>query len=585
MPLRFIKVRAIPRINTQDVLEFAVTATSLVKELSGMSFFPPALAAVSVVLLILETFQTNKESCLRLVQRCARILCDINDQMEGRWDTSPPSLLKNLERFQSTLNSIHEFFKILTNTTWISRFRKKATIEKAISDYTAQLDDAAQAFQIATLIDIHYAVASQRHVKDILPPYNLVASSSRVEDLTKTQEDPIVIQSPIGIDPPTTSAPQSETKLSEDLEEDYDHIISEDVLESRGFRRYHQSQVRLKARTSTNLRDGWWAGAVSAEVDGQKSLVKPYHGPKEGAMKTWMRDVKLLQDVFHPNLPHMIGFSEDGAPTPFILLSNVETRSPQSLLLNLLKSEGLAACANLVLRFYDDIADATMYIQRQRGLNDSQAQDFVDGASFKVDGSNTVIMGLPPPRDGWQTFRSYGLTESVKMAVMGMLPNQGVIQYKRSNQFDDGDTTGRISHLVSITRGLLPASDAPLILPPRVKALINIPDQDEDEFGYQRPKLDLRQIRLSNIEANTHGHTWNENSCVPSHKFAVGDFGYMPRNGNDFKDFLVLGNVLKEGLASFEVNDHTDGTQWCWADTPIRRSPLEPHALPGNVSW
>ncbi|KAG6859780.1 hypothetical protein C0995_004154 [Termitomyces sp. Mi166 len=79
------------------------TATALTKELSNMSFFPPATAAVSIVLLILETVQSvqnNKELCFRLVRRCARILLHINEQMEGRWDTVPPTLITNLEKFQ-----------------------------------------------------------------------------------------------------------------------------------------------------------------------------------------------------------------------------------------------------------------------------------------------------------------------------------------------------------------------------------------------------------------------------------------------------------------------------------------------------
>jgi hypothetical protein len=37
-----------------------------------------------------------------------------------------------------------------------------------------------------------------------------------------------------------------------------------------------------------------------------------------------------------------------------------------------------------------------------------------------VDGSHTVIMGLPPPKDGWITARNYGLTESLKMLVVGV---------------------------------------------------------------------------------------------------------------------------------------------------------------------
>jgi len=266
----------------------------------------------------------------------------------------------------------------------------------------------------------------------------------------------------------------------------------------------------------------------------------------------------------------------------------VQTRSPQALLLNTLQGEGLAACADLILHFYDDVVDATLYVQHQRGLDDALAQDFVDNASFRVDGSNTVIMGLPPPKDGWFTARNYGLTESLKMVVMGMLPNKGTIQYRRDDEVEDGDTTRRISHLVTLTQGLLPADKAPINLSPRVKALIGDNDDDDDDrtnyFGSKhRPKLDLRQLRLSNIEAHTHDHTWRENGGIQPHKFSVGDFGYIAP-GKNFKDFVILGNVLKEGLAKFEIQSHASGGQWSWKDFPIRRVPMDPFTLPGDVT-
>ncbi|KAF5375353.1 hypothetical protein D9615_008027 [Tricholomella constricta] len=612
MPLRFIKVR-VPRVNSQDVVHLAISATSLMRELSNLAFFPPATAAVSIVLLILQTVQgvqTNKESCLRLVRRCARILLDINDQMAGRWNAAPPTLMRNLERFQSTLTSIHEFMKILTDTTWARRFMKKTSIENAIIDYSAQLEDAAQSFQvIATLIDIHYAVASRASERD--PEVTLPPPPYAVTQCTTTYPySPIerrfyslVVESPVetegGVYASSTPIPGSDITVAGEPEEDSfgdDHIVSEEVLESRGFRRYHQSEIRLKG--NSKLKDGWWAGVSAAEVEGRLSLIKRYEGPNEQALKAWMSDVKLLQDVF---FPQMVGLSEDRSPTPFILLSNVQTRSPQALLLDTLRTDGLAACANLILHFvsrthkpdcsslsrlalkYQDVVDATTYIKRQRGLNDSRAQDFVGGSSFRVDGSNTVIMGLPPPRDAWFTARNYGLTTSLRMVVMDMLPKGGGIQYKREDDAEDGDTSRRISHLVALTRGLLPSDNAPITLSPRVKALIG--NQDDDDIRYkERSKLDIRQLRLSNIEADAHDHVWNENGGISSHKFLVGDFGYIPKQGKDFKSFVTLGNVLKEGLAMFEIQNDTRGFQWSWDDIPIRHVEMEPFPLPCDVT-
>ncbi|GLB44663.1 putative thioesterase thiol ester dehydrase-isomerase [Lyophyllum shimeji] len=569
----------------------AVSAASLTKELASMSSFPPATAAVSIMLLILQTVQrvqSNKETCTRLARRCARILLDINEQMVGRWDTAPPGLIRNLETFQDTLTSIHEFMKKLTDTAWPQRFMKKASIENAIVDYTAQLQDATQSFQIATLVDIHYAVSTRatkpKSCANIPPPPHGSGTDGSPPTQGETRPDsPIVMESPVGIRP---STPASDIPVVEEPEEEglMEHIVSADVLETRGFRRYHQSEVRLKG--TSNMKGGWWTGVNAGEVEGRPTLIKRYEGSTEQPLGTWIHDVKLLQNVFHPSLPQMIGFSEDSAPTPFILLSNVQTRSPQALLLNTLQCEGLAACADLIVHFYQDVVDATLYVQRQRGLDDTLAQDFVDNASFRVDGSKTIIMGLPPPKDGWLTVRNYGLTESLKTVVLRMLPKGGTIQYSRdSDEVEDGDIIRRLSHLVTLVRGLLPADNAPVTLSSRVEALIRNKEDDEenDYFGFKgRPKLALRQLRLSNIEANTHEHTWRENSNIPPHKFSVGDFGYIP-HGGDFKGFVTLGNVLKEDLAKLEIESHARGVQWSWKDSPIRRVPMEPFALPGDV--
>lgn len=208
-------------------------------------------------------------------------------------------------------------------------------------------------------------------------------------------------------------------------------------------------------------------------------------------------------------------------------------------------------------------------------------------------------MGLPPPRDGWISARNYGLTESLKMIVLGvsnftlsdwmphnlaaqMLPGNGSIQYNRSDQVDGDDDTRRLSHLVSVIRGLLPPDDAPIALPPRVKALIR--DQAEEEISTSTTKLSLRQMRLSNIEAGVHNHVWHENGGVPADKFSVGDFGYIP-SGNDFKNFVILGNVIQDGSAKFVVQDSAYGSQWSWKDFPIRHVQIEPYTLPEGVKW
>ncbi|KAG6837783.1 hypothetical protein H0H93_001710 [Arthromyces matolae] len=317
MPLRLIRTK-VPRVNSQDVLQLATAATALTKELSNMSFFPPATAAVSIVLLILQTVQNNKEACFRLVRRCARILLDINEQMEGRWETAPPTLLRNLEKFQHTLYSINEFMKSLTDAPWSHRFMKKTSIDNAIVDYTGQLDDAAQSFQIAALIDIHYAVSqrSREQNKAITnaepslasppPPYrnsgtSIVSNDDFISSISDSRSDSLVfVESPVEMQSTASILSDITDELVGEPEEEYE-MISDDVLDARGFRRYHQSEVRLKGRT--NLKGGWWGGASPVEVEGQSALIKRYEGPAEQGLM-------------------MVGLSEGGAPTPFILLSH-----------------------------------------------------------------------------------------------------------------------------------------------------------------------------------------------------------------------------------------------------------------------
>lgn len=132
--------------------------------------------------------------------------------------------------------------------------------------------------------------------------------------------------------------------------------------------------------------------------------------------------------------------------------------------------------------------------------------------------------------------------------------------------------------MVAIIRGLLPADNDPPPLSSRVTALID--DSDDGE----QPKLSLRQLRLSNLGANTHNHVWNESGGIPPHRFNVGDFGYIPK-GEDFGGFVILGNLFKEQLAEFAIERHASGFQWCWKDVPVRWTAIDPYLLPDDAHW
>ena len=58
MPLRIIRIPR-PVINKEDALRIALTTSSLAKELSNMSAFPPLVAAASILFLIFQTVQVS----------------------------------------------------------------------------------------------------------------------------------------------------------------------------------------------------------------------------------------------------------------------------------------------------------------------------------------------------------------------------------------------------------------------------------------------------------------------------------------------------------------------------------------------
>jgi hypothetical protein len=79
-----------------------------------------------------------------------------------------------------------------------------------------------------------------------------------------------------------------------------------------------------------------------------------------------------------------------------------------------------------------------VHAQQQLSLSDSEAQDFIEvtashasrkllltlcqHATYSIDNDNNVIVGLPPPREGWVTARSYGLEESLAERALQVRP-------------------------------------------------------------------------------------------------------------------------------------------------------------------
>ncbi|KAI0288478.1 hypothetical protein BC826DRAFT_1037868 [Russula brevipes] len=79
-----------------------------------------------------------------------------------------------------------------------------------------------------------------------------------------------------------------------------------------GFRKYHQSDVIIGNANRKAV--GWFSGTSAADVcdtiGGNRTL------------KEWVRDIKILRNLHHGNLPQIIGYSDRKTPTPFILLAS-----------------------------------------------------------------------------------------------------------------------------------------------------------------------------------------------------------------------------------------------------------------------
>ncbi|KAI0341257.1 hypothetical protein BDW22DRAFT_341386 [Trametopsis cervina] len=617
MPLRYVR----RKLTLENALTVAVATTSVTHELADLLQFPPARAATGILLLIFQTIQaiqTNRTACYRLARRCLTLLTDLRDAMDGRWDDAPEPLLKAIAKFETTLQTIYDDLQSEAEHKWTKRLKRKTTIEAALVEHHSMLDDAARSFQIVTLIHIHYAIErakdDNRGLRKLdtestttLRPTGSIAALASDSDTfcdspgSLTFSDAEIVSTPADsrsaseftlVDFPTIeSAIPSAVILPTEVhtkDEDY-----QEPLDDRGFRRYHQSELSFKG--SSKIKSGWWAGAKEVQVEGRQLLMLPYDGPHGGAVKRWIKDVKLLQNVFHPNLPQMVGYSGTEAPTPFILLANVQTRLPQAMVLDALKNATLLDCARLLIRFYKDIFDASVYMQRQLSLTESKTQDYVEHASFRIEGLDTMVMGLPPPEvHNMQSYRNFGLAHSIQGIFIQLMPNRGISR-KPYDPGDDGkchiptqttvdldagilgspEMQRKINHLGLIVRSVLPNNDEVQIASARLTELLGDEEDEEAE------PLSLPMIRMSAIQARTHGMSWSEN-FVPAHMFHIGDIGYIPP-GEGVKSFVRLKNVLEEGIADWEVKSPATGWKTHFDMGRFDQQELQPFELPGDV--
>ncbi|KAF8068914.1 hypothetical protein FPV67DRAFT_1096521 [Lyophyllum atratum] len=532
------------KTHSDDLVQFAATAATLARDIGNISACPPAAAAASVVLLILETIQnikTNQEACARLARRCAKILLDLDAQMTGRWESAPALLVKNLEKFRETLWSIHHYMTLHVDLNWRTRFAKKGSIEDAVTELDGLLSEASQAFQMSTLISIHYAVSSRRKKAPN-------ESSLFLDDIPENEsvEEPssasrIQILPPIDLDKCLS--------ISHQPEYDFHHYLESD-LETCGqnVRQYRLSDVRTRPVSQSNSKFGWWSDASEASLKcGKFVLIKRYDRDEGVRREHWLRDLTLLRRLYHPNFPQLLGSSLRNSPVPFVLLGQVVPNSPQEAILECLYSTSLKECTYLVLRFFHQLQGVTIYLSDSLGLSQPQIQNFLDDAPIGIEHSDSVMLGLPVLSPGHiMTNRNHGLLECIQTLCLNMLPRSS----RRCVTSDASEDEALLHELLVSVRKLIWTHHTD-------EGRLNgayVPPRSFDEECYCKA-ADLPYAPRPNP-------SWRGFTPFPqAEELAVWDFGYIPKE-KGMEGFVKFGNLIKDELAAFAADESVSGVQW-----------------------
>ncbi len=146
----------------------------------------------------------------------------------------------------------------------------------------------------------------------------------------------------------------------------------------------------------------------------------------------------------------------------------------------------------------------------------------------------------------------------------------------------------KLNHLTILARAILPSADEISTVHERLHKLLGTIDSErgEEEEPLELPPMSLRQIRQAAISIDVHQASWSEDNGIIPHRFSVGDLGYIPESengGNGWSNFVLIGNVLTEGLVNLEVSSAAEGKQGGWQDRVYRWDTLMPFELPGGV--
>jgi len=298
----------------------------------------------------------------------------------------------------------------------IRRGLEKAKIQDELTQHEQKLSRAERRFQLSSSIEMRYAVGAPSAASSNSPP--------RIPDQDQDLITEVVKRScgHVGSPLPANAVYTEEEEFLANMSGDTDEF---------GFRNYHQSDVIIGKENRKAV--GWFSGTSEADVCGRKATIKRYDGVENRTLKEWVRDIKMLRNLHHGNLPQIIGYSNGRTPTPFILLASVLNRDLDSVMRSVLTTGSLADCAKLILKTYREVASAIAHAQRQLSLSEADVHYFIDSASYGVSNDNHMIVGLPPPREVCVTY-CRGPEESLLLCVLRNL----------GGPMDDGTATLRV---------------------------------------------------------------------------------------------------------------------------------------------
>ncbi|KAI0288492.1 hypothetical protein BC826DRAFT_1188383 [Russula brevipes] len=524
-------IRIIKQTTRDNAFDWTVTA---LKTVSDVSPIPPLTAAANVVLSILQIVsdvKTNRQGCTGLLGGPWACLLLLQTRMEGKND-APKSLLDDIHEFEETLSSIYEYMCRLSEMNLIRRGLEKAKIQAELNQHEQELSWAEGRFQVSSGRSSNTPPRLPDQDQDVIT--NRIGSPGDSSSLCWSPLDPPVTRfevvkrssDHVGSPLPANAVYTEEEEFLANMSGDTDEF---------GFRTYHQSDVIIGNANRKAV--GWFSGTSPADVCGRKATIKRYDGVENRTLKEWVRDIKMLRNLHHGNLPQIIGYSNRKTPTPFILLASVQNRDLDSVMRSVLTTGSLADCAKMILRTYRDVASAIAHVQRQLSLSEADIHHFIYDASYGVSNDNHVIVGLPRLREAPRWTYGRGPEKSLLLCVLRNLqelmdnetatlrvgPCQELVHFKKYRQLYD------------LLRLLLPREGEGLGLSPELEDLLD----DADDHG----PLNVSALRACGMHQLRSNRSWPASDAPLIQPLSAGDYGYIPGGSMDLAKFVHLGNI------------------------------------------